>query len=140
MLAKRGGNALAALDVGGGSLDGFFHDRVANRLGNDLQDFENRHAAANQRSERAGKPGEANLMRNGPKNGQLDTLPVPKITASLGFDIGQPAPDPQTGNDNDVNQVVLDDFADGDHDLGWPRQLGTKTLVNLLERGNHPDQ
>src|ERR1017187_2978123 len=64
VLAERGGNAFAAFDVGGGGLDGFFHDDVADGLRDDLQDFQNRHAAAHQRGERAGEPREADFMRD----------------------------------------------------------------------------
>src|SRR5271155_3031595 len=46
VLAQRGGNALAMFDVVGGGLDGLFHGDIAHGLGNDLQHFQNRHAAA----------------------------------------------------------------------------------------------
>ena len=95
-LPSAAGNALAAFDVDGGGLDGFFHDDVADGLGDDLQDFQNRHAAAHQRGERAGEPGQADFVRDGAENGQLDALGVPEFAARLGFDVMKPAPDART--------------------------------------------
>src|ERR1039458_2276152 len=46
VLAQGDGNAFAALDVGGGGLDGFFHDDVADGLRDDLKHFQDGHAAA----------------------------------------------------------------------------------------------
>ena len=62
VLRERGGNAFAAFDIGGGSFDGFFHDGVADGLRDDLQYFQNRHAAAHQRGQRAGEARETNLV------------------------------------------------------------------------------
>ena len=54
MFGQRLGNALAALDVGGGGLDGLFQNRVADGLGHNLQHVQNGHAAADERGEACG--------------------------------------------------------------------------------------
>ena len=93
VFAERGGNAFAAFDVGGGGLDGFFHDDVADGLGDDLQHFQDGHAAANERGQRAGEAGQADFVRDGAENGQLDAAGIPEFAARFGFDEIQPAPD-----------------------------------------------
>ena len=91
VFAERGGNAFAAFDVGGGGLDGLFHDDVADGLGNDLQHFQNRHAAADERGQRAGETGETDFVGDGAKDRQLDAVRVPEFPAGLGFDEVEPA-------------------------------------------------
>ncbi len=85
MFAQSGGNAFAALDVGGGGLDGFFHDDVADGLGNNLQHFQNRHAAADERRQRARETGQADFVGDGAENRQLDAARIPKFAAGFEF-------------------------------------------------------
>ena len=93
VLAQRGGDALAALDVAGGGLDGFFHDHIADGLGDDLQHLQDGHAAADQRGQRAGEAGEADLVGDGAEDRQLDAVRIPELAARLGLDEIEPAVD-----------------------------------------------
>ena len=97
MFSQRGGNAFTAFDVVRGGLDGFFHDGITNGLGNDLQNFKDRHAAADERGQCAGETGETNLVGDGTENGQANTSSIPEIAPLLGFDEIKPAPNHATG-------------------------------------------
>src|ERR1039457_3516529 len=114
MLGERLGNAFAALDVGGGGLDGLFQDRVADGLGNNLQHLQDRHAAADERRQRAGETGEADFVRDGAEDGQLDAPFVPELPAFLGFDVMQPGIDRPDGAKDDQWQPMSQDVADID--------------------------
>src|SRR5439155_5507034 len=92
--AQRGGDAFAAFDVGGGDLDGLLHDDVADGLGDDLQHFEDGHAAADERGERAGEAREADLVRDLTEDGELDAPRVPEFASRFGLDEVNPAVNP----------------------------------------------
>ena len=66
------------------SLDGFFHDDVADGLGDDLQHFQDGHAAADQRGQGAGEAGQADLVGDGAEDGQLDAVRVPELAGPVG--------------------------------------------------------
>src|SRR5208282_5318595 len=112
VFGQRLGNAFAALDVAGGGLDGLFQNRVADGLGNNLQHVQNRHAAADERRQRAGETGEADLVRDGAEDGQLDAFRVPELPAFLGFDVMQPTVDRRDGANDEQQQPVFQDVAD----------------------------
>ena len=136
VFGEGGGDAFAALDVAGGGLDGFFHDGIADGLRNDLQHFQNRHAAADQGRERAGETREANFMGDGAEDGELDALAIPKFTAGLGFYVGQPRPDSAAGEEDEHKQVMFHDIADADEKLRGAGQLGAEAAIDVLEGGN----
>src|SRR5262249_41839297 len=97
MLAEGGGEGFAAFNVGGGCLDGLFHDNVADGLRDDLQHFENWHTAADERSEGSGETGEADFVSNATKDGQFNAAGIPEFPAGGGFDKSEPGPNAGRG-------------------------------------------
>ena len=64
VLSERGGDTFTFFDVASSCFDGAFHYDVAHSVLNDGEDFENGNTRANERSKRASKPGQTNLVRN----------------------------------------------------------------------------
>ena len=109
VLAERGGNAFAPFNVEGGGLDGFFHDDIADGIGDDLQHFQDGHAAANERGERAREADQANFMRDGAENRQLDAAGIPKQASRFGLDEMKPAPYGRGPGDDEQEQIFFDE-------------------------------
>src|SRR6185312_1004769 len=109
-------NALAAFDVPGGGADGFFHDDIADGLRNDLEHFQDRHAAADQRSQRAGETSQTNFMGDGAEQGQLDAARIPEFPAGRGFDEIKPAPDSAAAGHDEIQNVALYEIAEIDQE------------------------
>ena len=106
MLRQCDSDAFAAFDITGGGLDGSFHDRVADSLGNNLQHLQNGHAGADQRSQSAREADKADLLRKGADNRKFNPVRIPKITTALGFDIIKPAVDQSAKSDQEKHEVV----------------------------------
>src|ERR1017187_1617175 len=133
VLAERGGNAFAPFNVKGGGLDGFFHDDVADGLRDNLQHFQDGHAATNERGERAREADQADFMRNGAENRQLDAPGIPKHASRFGLDEMKPTPYSRDRGDDKQEEKMFDDVADIHHELGWSGQLRSEAGVNFLE-------
>jgi hypothetical protein len=131
------GDAFAAFDVLGGGFDGFFHEGVADGLGDDLEDFQDGYTAADEGSEGAGEPGETDFVGDGPKDGQFEAVFVPKIAAGLGFDVVEPAPDGRANNHEQEDEIVFHHVADAHQNEGGTGQSGTEPGINFLEGGNN---
>src|ERR1017187_3705796 len=112
VLAQRGGDALAAFDVGRGGLDGFFQDRIADGLRDNLQHLQNRHAAAHERRQRARETDEADFVRNLAEDREFDPLLVPEIAPLRRLDEIQPAIDRPDAANDDERQPLFHDVAD----------------------------
>src|SRR5450432_543644 len=107
MFAEGDGDAFTALDVGGGVFDRFFHDDVADGLGDDLQNFQNRHAAADQRSQRARESPQTNLVRDAAKDRELDAARVPNLPPGLGFEEVKPSVNQPAASQGEQQKVFL---------------------------------
>src|SRR3569833_232502 len=126
VLGQRGGNALAAFDIRSRDLDGFFHHDVADGLRNDLKHFQNRHTAADQRSQGAGEARQTNFMRDAAENGQFDAAGIPEFPSCRGFDEMNPASYGAAACDDEIENIALDEIADIDQALGRCRKLGSE--------------
>src|ERR1017187_8298176 len=136
VLAQRGGNAFAPFNVEGGGLDGFFHDDVADGLRDNLQHFQDGHTAANERGERAREANQANFMRNGAENRQLDAAGIPKSASRWGFDEIQPAPHGCACANDKHEKEFFDDLAEVHQELRRSGQFRAEAGINFLEGGN----
>ena len=110
MLAEGRGNVLAAFDIPRGGLDRLFHDDVAHGLRNDLENFQNRHTAADERGKGAGKPRQANFMSDAAEDRQANAVFVPKEAAAGGLDEVKPGVHETAAAQKDEQQVFFDNI------------------------------
>src|SRR5262249_33023025 len=134
------GDAFAALDVCRCGADRFFHDHVADGIGNDLKDFQDGHAAANERGERACEAGQANLVRDDAEDRHSNAAAVPEFAAGFSFEVGNPPVDQGGANGHEVKEVVLDEVAEANQSLRGSREVLTKPLVDVTEHGDNFDE
>src|SRR5207249_745356 len=109
------------------------HDDIAAGVGDDVQYFKYRHAAADQRGERPGKTRQADLVRDDPEDGQLDSRAIPEFPPGLGLDVIKPAVNQGAHPRQNVEYITLEDVADADQKLGRPWQFGPESTVDFAE-------
>src|SRR6185437_45455 len=109
-------------------------------LGNDVQDFQNGNAAADERGERAGEAGQADLVRDGAEDGQFNAAAIPEFTALRGFDEPEPAVNNPATAQDEQQDVVLHEIAEVDQELGGRGQLAAETRIHVREHRHHLDQ
>src|SRR5208282_5375895 len=133
MFAQGHRNAFAPLDVAGGYFDGFLHDNVAHGLRRDLQHFQYRNAAPDQRRKGAREPGQANLVGNVPEDRQFDASRIPEGPAGRSLEEIKPAIDGPAAGDEQQHEILLHEMAEPDQILRRRRQGRAETGENLPE-------
>src|ERR1035441_499682 len=135
---ERGRDGFALFDALVHGPDGVADDDVAGGLSDDGEGLQDGDAAADQSAQGAGKPGDGNLADDGPDDRHLELELVKSVAAKLGAD-EKHEEDHEDGQAADrVNEVILDDVADAEHQPGEGRQLGVvqHAREDFLEAGD----
>ena len=127
------GNVLPALNIQRRGLNGLFHDDVADRLGDNLQHLQDRHAAADERGQRAGEARQANLVGDDAEDGHADAVRVPELPADRGLDEMKPAVNSAAQGQQAQDEVPLHEIADMDQVERRRGQCGIEVGKNLAE-------
>src|ERR1035441_1100520 len=140
MFAQSHRDAYTTLFRSGRRLNRLLHHHVADRLGDDLEHLQNRHTAANQRSERAGKPRQADLVGDDAEDWYLDAARIPEEPAGRRLDEIEPAIACPATAEEDQNEVALHEIADLDQIECGRRQRGIAARKDFAEYRHHLHQ
>ena len=140
MLANGRRNSLPPLDIGCRGADCLFHNHVAACIRHDIEHFQDRHAATDQRCECAGETRQADLVSNRPEDRQFDSGPIPEFASLLGLDVEKPTVNRCSHSRQDIQYIILDDVADADEKLRRARKLCAEPAINFPENRNDLDQ
>ena len=121
-------------------VDGLFHGLVAGGLGDDLEPVEDRHAAGNHGPQGPGELGHRDLADQDAENRQFQRPGVNLLPPLLGRVDPLENKDERDNGTDDHQDIVLNEIAQIDDDLGRHRQRAAEIGKQLCEGRDDEDQ